>query len=395
MSLLTYKDRVKQAISAGGTGTITLGAAPSGYQALAAGDNAKYFPYVLDDSGAWETGYGLYTSSGTTFARTLRTDSSTGGAINVTTAGFFYVDADAFNVQEFEIAQESNTPGGRLTLTTNVPVTSADVTGATNIYYTPYIHDGIALWDGVRWKRISFSQVTTAIGTVSAGIPQDVFGFLSGGALAVEFLVWTNASARATGLTLGDGRYYKTGDQTRLYLGTWYPSSSTTCEDSCGGVTTQVGGKRFLWNNYNRRLRNIAVIDTQTAGYTYASTTIRQTNAASGNKFEFVIGLAEDMVDIAARTGVYQSATGAYAGTGVGIDTTSAYSGKISGALYNSGSAGAIYYQAFGHYKEIPAVGYHAANWNESGNSGSPTFYGSNGSSPSVQVGGLLGEIWA
>ena len=44
---LTWKDRVKHTVSAGGSGALTLGSASSGYQAFAAGDDAKLFAYVL------------------------------------------------------------------------------------------------------------------------------------------------------------------------------------------------------------------------------------------------------------------------------------------------------------------------------------------------------------
>ena len=75
---LTWKDWQKQTVSAGGTGALTLGAAVSGFQAFGAGDDGKTFPYSIQDGTAWETGRGTYTHSGTSFARTSRTASSTG-----------------------------------------------------------------------------------------------------------------------------------------------------------------------------------------------------------------------------------------------------------------------------------------------------------------------------
>jgi hypothetical protein len=92
---LNYKDRLKQAVSAGGSGALTLGAAASGSQAFAAGDDGKLFPYVIEDGTAWETGYGTYTHSGTSFARTTRTASSTGSALTVTTSAYVLVDVIA------------------------------------------------------------------------------------------------------------------------------------------------------------------------------------------------------------------------------------------------------------------------------------------------------------
>ena len=49
-------------------------------------------------------------------------------------------------------------PQGRLTLTTAVPITTADVTAATVLYYTPYMGDSIPLFDGTRWKLQTFTE---------------------------------------------------------------------------------------------------------------------------------------------------------------------------------------------------------------------------------------------
>lgn len=49
---------------------------------------------------------------------------------------------------------------GRLTLTTNVPVTTSDVTNASTIYFTPYKGNIIWLYDGVRWVSLNFPQIS-------------------------------------------------------------------------------------------------------------------------------------------------------------------------------------------------------------------------------------------
>lgn len=81
-----WKDRVGQSTATTGTGTITLGSALSGYQALATGDNGKIVHYTIKDGTAWETGYGTYTHSGTTLTRTL-VASSTGSLLNLSGSG--------------------------------------------------------------------------------------------------------------------------------------------------------------------------------------------------------------------------------------------------------------------------------------------------------------------
>lgn len=56
-------------------------------------------------------------------------------------------------------------PGGRLTLSSGVPVMTSTVSGATTIYYTPYLHQFVPLYDGTDWKMFDvggeLSQTTS------------------------------------------------------------------------------------------------------------------------------------------------------------------------------------------------------------------------------------------
>jgi hypothetical protein len=72
------KDRVRETTTTTGTGTITLAGAASGYQSFAVIGNANETFYTIADSstGAWETGYGVYTSAGTTLTRAAVYESS-------------------------------------------------------------------------------------------------------------------------------------------------------------------------------------------------------------------------------------------------------------------------------------------------------------------------------
>ena len=86
---LVLKDRVKQAASNPGTGTITLGATAAGFQSFAAigNGNVTYFAIVDPVSGAWEVNYGTYTSSGTTLTRNATPFSSSNGGSLVNFTG--------------------------------------------------------------------------------------------------------------------------------------------------------------------------------------------------------------------------------------------------------------------------------------------------------------------
>ena len=282
---LTWKDLIKQAVSAGGTGALTLGAAASGYAAFAAGDDGKLFSYSIVDGTAWETGLGTYANTGTAFTRTSRTASSTGSALNVTTNAYVMVDLNSTTASTAYIGGVGVTPGGRLTLETGVPVSTTDQTAKTTIYYTPYVSNVITLWDGNAWLSVEFAETSLALGTITSGKNYDVFGYLSSGALAIEMLVWTSDTARATAVTIQDGRYCKSGDKTRLLLGTFRTTATTTTEDS--------EAKRFVGNVYNQVYRRAYRADT--TSHAYNSATYRVWNNDAANIVQWVHPLAHSV----------------------------------------------------------------------------------------------------
>lgn len=254
---------------------------------------------------------------------------------------------------------------GRLTLTTGVPVTTSDVTGATTIYFTPYTGNLITLYDGTRWNLYTFTERSLALGTLTADRPYDVFLYDNAGTLTLEFTAWTSFNTRATALTTQDGIYVKSGATTRRYLGTFYTTSTTTTEDSGGGTTSQVGGKRHLWNYYNRVPRSLAVIDT-TNSWTYTTSAWRSANNTTNNKVEYIVGIVEDAVH-ATLAAAYQVANGAYGNAAIGVDTNNDADFTAFNIAYISATT-ALNGVMMGVHTGIPAgVGWHAFYWIENG----------------------------
>lgn len=302
-------------------------------------------------------------------------------------------DISAQDARDFLVSAykpQTVNPGGRLTLTTGVPVTTSDVTAATSIYYTPYLHNGIGLYDGTSWTLFTFSELTLALGTLTSDKNYDVFLYDNSGTLTLESLVWTNDTTRATALVMQDGVYCKTGALTRRYLGTFRTTSTTTTEDSCGGATTQVGGKRFLFNAYNRVPRSLYVKDTASS-WTYTTDAWRVSNGATAplNSFSFVLGLSVEKVAATVSTFVYNT-TATHISSGVGVDSGTSNSAQTVGTRVSDNSSTT----SISNYVGCPGVGYHYLAWLErSVATGTTTWYGVTG--VAGQQTGMTGEVFA
>lgn len=276
----THKNRVQMTVTGTpGTGTITLNAASSGYQTFgsAHGANATV-DCLFTDGTAWEVARDCtYTHSGTTLSRGTLEASSTGSAISLTSAAVVSQIATADVGNRLERAMQAVVPGGRLTTESGVPISTSDRTAQSTLYYTPYVHDTIPLWDGARWVPTTFSEHTVtgaALTGLTSGKPYDVFAYLSGNALATELLAWTNDTTRATAVTVQDGRYCKSGDKTRLLLGTIYTTGASTTADA--------EATRYVSNVYNAVSRRIYSVITGTYSHTYTTSSWREWNAGTG-----------------------------------------------------------------------------------------------------------------
>jgi hypothetical protein len=157
---------------------------------------------------------------------------------------------------------------------------------------------------------LEFSEYTLALGTLTSGKPYDVFAYNNSGALALEVLVWTDDTTRATAITIQDGRYCKSGAKDRLYLGTFYTTSTTTTEDSTNN--------RYVWNQYNQVEK--FVTGGSTASHTYTTASYREWNAGTSvTRAQWVNG---NPVTIPCLDIVYATGTAGIGNMRCGLDST-------------------------------------------------------------------------
>ena len=271
----------------------------------------------------------------------------------------------------------AETFGGRLTLTTALPVTTSDVTAATTVYLTPHQGNQIALYSGSAWAYFDLTEISISV-PATTDSNYDVFVYDSTG-LTLEAVVWTNDTTRATAIVLQDGVYCKSGTLTKRYVG----SFRTT---GVSGQTEDSEAARFVWNYYNRALRKMKAVDATTS-WTYTTTSWRSANNSTANRVEFVRGVNEnEMIAILDVTG-YDSVGGAVY-VGIGLDTTSANSADTLSSNWTVNTIA----PAYARYILAPALGYHYLQWVEYG-SANGNFVGTAASG--TQTSGLVVQTWA
>lgn len=272
--------------------------------------------------------------------------------------------------------------GGRLTATTGVPVTTADASGVTSIFFTPYKGNRIALYDGTRWVVRTFTEITISLGGLTASKPYDIFAFDNAGTVTIETLVWTNTTTRATALTMQDGVLVKTGATTRRYLGSVFINSS-------GGQTDDTVLKRYIWNYYNRVRKHLRAADS-TDSWTYTTAAFHQANANAANQVEVMVGWDEVTLDLRVLAAVSNTNIGVAVAVGVGEDSTTAIPTEGIGQVALTMVAATIQPISAALVK-MPAVGRHVYAWLEFSSAvGTSTWYGDN-SNPSLMRSGLYG----
>ena len=189
------------------------------------------------------------------------------------------------------ISQESSSLcDGRLTLASGVPDTSGtNVTGATTLFFTPYIGNMVSLFSATqgRWVPYSFPELALELSGTLSNTNYDIFLFDNAGVLALEYVAWANSNpatgARNIPLIRLDGTLVKSTDY-RRYIGIIRTTSAGQTEDSEGNTP-----KCFVQNAVNKVKRTLSRFE-PAGSWTYSTNSLRMTNNNAANRIEVING---------------------------------------------------------------------------------------------------------
>lgn len=193
-------------------------------------------------------------------------------AVNPTTAGLALLDDADAAAQRTTLGLTSNAVTalthsvcqGRLTGTSGSPITLGAATSITTLYFTPVNGNLIGLHNGSStWTILPFTELSLAVPATTNTV-YDVFAYNNNGTVAIESLVWTNTTTRATAIVFQDGVPVKSGDSTRRLIGTF-------ATGAVSGETTDDGSTgRLVYNLYNQVPRHFQKAPTN-ASWTHSA----------------------------------------------------------------------------------------------------------------------------
>lgn len=201
----------------------------------------------------------------------------------------------------------------RLTLTSGVPVTTADVTGASTVYLTPYRGCLVALYSGSAWAYHTLTEKSIALSDLTAGKNYDVFLHNNSGTLTLSLSsAWTDDTTRADALAYQDGVRVLASDHTKRLVGTIRATGADTTADA--GLTRPA--QRLVVNEAHPVARNVYIAIP--GSWTYSSNSWRPMNNDAAN---YITCLSSGSTTCSLSAKVYSGSYGIKQ-TSIGVDST-------------------------------------------------------------------------
>ena len=226
-------------------------------------------------------------------------------------------------------------PGGRLTLSSSNP--TGDGSNTTLLYYLPYVHSLVPLWNAAAnaWEYRSIPDSGISINRVgdnprNADIYATFNDALPGG-LGIDIQSWASDTTRAIPRSRKSGIQiltYNSGDQPiKTLLGTIRMIGANG-----NAKMYDTDGKRFVSNAYNRVRKRLLLLEgTATWNVTLNSWTNWNNNSA--NRLEVVSCDADPVFDVGLKVRAAGNPN-TYLGSGIAVDNV------VSPEVYTFGLAG-------------------------------------------------------
>ena len=363
----------------GATGGVT------GYPGIVPGPIAGQQAYVLLGNGTWDNvSNAIDNGIGSTRGSILERGSGGWAIVAPGTSGLPLVSAGAgadpaYSQVAIGALQMQTRPGGRLTLTTGVPVLTADAVAQATLYYTPYQSDLVSIYNGTTWQLKAFAELSVSLASSAnwaSGSLYDWFVANDSGTIRLcSGPAWSSATSRGTGagttqISMLNGLWINTVSITCRYgaastttvaasQGTYVGTTYMTANGQTGmafkpagasGGTNNILG---VYNGYNRVMVMAASRDTATGIAGANNSAVRSFNNSASDRISFVDGLQQSAVSATHATTAAQVLAGAYVGIGVALDSTTVASGT-AGQHTAAFTAGVYAMDIF-----TPQIGFH------------------------------------
>jgi len=268
------------------------------------------------------------------------------------------------------------TNGGRLTNSSTDPIGDTGANEST-LYFLPHVGRQIALYDGSSsWSYfdIGASGISVANTGLTVDRVYDVFCYDNSGSAALELLIWTDDTTRATALARQDGVLVKSGATTRRYLGTIHVYDET-------GTPRFVDLKthRWIWNWQNQVPRAMEVTS-YTDFHAYSSTTWRPIDNDTSKRLQFVLG-QDQMIHATAGAIVEGYGATTIASVGIALDSTSGNDGRNGTGQTLSGDANEVTCV----YQDRVTLGSRFLSWNQKASGSCRWRHRTEGNPPAIQ----------
>lgn len=262
------------------------------------------------------------------------------------------------------------TPGGRVSLSSTLPVPTADIAAATTIYYLPYANELVPIYNGSHWSELDVTSSGINQGIASTNQPTtqvyDLYAVNVGGTPTLCSMywggntsrsssaggktgtadarvtqlngIWVNRTAIATGNCYGGAAGVTAvaiAQNQGTLVGTYYTSAGGQTQVVCNPTPASGGAAVgvFVSNAYNRVPLTCSNSDTATAQTSVSATWAK---LGANDTAQFVDGLQQSGYSYDAHVVAGGSTTGVDAQFGVACAGTGTTAPTVLGGAYGA-----------------------------------------------------------